>query len=75
MKRRKSFRRGSVLSFCGPKITKTQQEDIQFVVANRNLERYFFQKVNAFSPKVNAFFQKDNAFFKKSTPFLAGRCF
>ena len=63
--------RGSVLSFCGPKITKTQQVDIQFVMANRNLERYFFPKVNAFFPKVNAFFQKVNAFFSSSAIFTA----
>ena len=42
---------------------KTQQTDIQPVAANRNLERDFFQKVNAFFQKVNAFLEKVNANF------------
>jgi hypothetical protein len=39
----------------------------QAVAANRNLERDFFQKVNAFFQKVNAFFEKVNAFFQKDS--------
>ncbi len=42
---------------------ETQHADLQTVAANRNLERDFFQKVNAFFQKVNAFFQKVNAIF------------
>jgi hypothetical protein len=41
---------------------KTQLADKHPVAANRNLEREFFQKVNAFFQKVNAIFSKVNAF-------------